>query len=197
MQWYAQQDHRGGYRLFRKVLQTLQWLRGGRHWLLKAPSHMEQLGPLLDVFPDATVIQTHRDAVTATVSLASLTHHGVHNYFDRPDPHRVGRAMSAAVERLLCSIDRDRRDGDPRFVDVQFAELMADPFGEVKRIYAAAGRAWSADAEQAMRRWRAEHRRGRHGAHRYLAQDFGIDPAARHAALAFYHRRFGVPLEGA
>ena len=197
VRWYAQQDQRDGYRLFRKVLQTLQWLRGGRHWVLKAPSHMEQLAPLLEVFPDATVIQTHRDAVTATVSLASLTCHGVHAYFDQPDPIRVGRGMSAAVERLLRAIVRDRSEGDSRFVDVQFAELMADPFAMVRRIYAAAGRELGAPAEQAMQRWLAEHTRGRHGAHAYAARDFGIDPAERHAALAFYHRRFGVPLDRA
>jgi hypothetical protein len=195
VQWYAQQDHREGYRLFRKVLQTLQWLRGGSHWVLKAPSHMEQLGPLLDVFPDATVIQTHRDAVTATVSLASLTHHGVRNYFDEPDARRVGAAMSAAVVRLLRGIDRHRIDGDPRFIDMQFAELMADPFAVLRRLYAAAGRPFTAEAEQAMRAWQAGHRRGRHGAHTYAAQDFGIDVTERHAALAFYHRRFQVPVD--
>ena len=195
VRWYAQQDHRDGYRLFRKVLQTLQWLRGGQHWVLKAPSHMEQLAPLLEVFPDATVIQTHRDAVTATVSLASLTCHGVHAYFDQPDPLRVGSGMSAAVERLLRAIARDRVDGDPRFVDVQFGQLMADPFDLVRRIYAAAGRELDAPAEQAMRGWLTKNTRGRHGAHAYAARDFGIDLAERHAALAFYHRRFGVPLD--
>ena len=197
VRWYAQQDHRSGYRLFRKVLQTLQWLRGGRHWVLKAPSHMEQLAPLLDVFPDATVIHTHRDAVTATVSLASLTCHGVQAYFDAPDPLRVGSGMAAAVERLLRAIVRDRVDGDPRFVDVQFGALMVDPFDGVRRIYAAAGRELGASAEEAMRRWLAEHRRGRHGTHAYAARDFGIDLAERHAALAFYHRRFGVSLDAA
>ena len=205
VEWYAKQDHRSGYRLFKKVLQTLQWLRGGRHWVLKAPSHMEHLGPLLDVFPDATVIQTHRDAVTATVSLASLTCHGVRNYFDEPDPHRVGRAMSAAVERLLRAIVRDRPEPDShdptreqaasRFVDVHFGELMADPFAVVRRLYASAGRELRPEAEQSMRRWQADHRRGRHGAHHYAAHDFGIDPVERHAALDFYHRRFGIPLD--
>ena len=197
VRWYAQQDHRDGYRLFRKVLQTLQWLRGGRHWVLKAPSHMEQLAPLLEVFPDATVIQTHRDAVTATVSLASLTCHGVHAYFDEPDPRRVGSGMSAAVERLLRAIARDRVDGDPRFVDVQFGDLMAGPLDVVRRIYESAGRELGGPAEQAMRGWLAENRRGRHGTHAYAAQDFGIDLAERHAALAFYHQRFGVPVDSA
>jgi hypothetical protein len=45
VRYYEQQDHAAGYRYFKRVLQTLQWLRGGRHWVLKAPSHMEQLRP--------------------------------------------------------------------------------------------------------------------------------------------------------
>jgi hypothetical protein len=80
---------------------------------------------------------------------------------------------------------------------VQFAELMADPHAFVRRLYAAAGRELTAEAQQAMQRWQVEHRRGRHGEHRYAAADFGIDPAERHAALAFYHRRHGVPIDAA
>jgi hypothetical protein len=103
--------------------------------------------------------------------------------------------MSAAVERLLRAIARDRVDGDPRFVDIQFGQLMADPLAVVRRIYAGADRELGAPAEHAMRGWLAENTRGRHGAHAYAARDFGIDLAERHAALAFYHQRFGVPLD--
>lgn len=195
VRWYARQDHTEGYRVFRRVLQTLQWLRGGRHWILKAPSHMEQLRPLLAVFPDATLIQTHRDAAITTVSLASLTCHGVRAYFDRPDPLVVGRSLAGAVERLLIALDRDRADGDARFVDIHFAELMRDPLGSVRRLYAARGRECTPQAEAAMREYLAANPRAKHGAHEYLAADFGIDLAERHRALAFYHQRFGVRVE--
>ena len=195
VRYYAGQDHAAGYRQFRRVLQTLQWLRGGRHWLLKAPSHMEQLRPLLAAFPDARVIQTHRDAVTATVSLASLTCHGVRNYFDDPDPRLVGRSLASAVERLLRAIDRDRAAGDARFFDVQFAALMADPLALVRRLYAANGRELASEAEQAMRDWLAANPRAKHGTHAYAAADFGIDIAERRQALDFYHQRFQVPLD--
>jgi hypothetical protein len=197
VQAYARQDHQAGYAFFRRVLQTLQWLHGEREqprpWLLKAPSHMEQLRPLLQVFPDATVIHTHRDAATATVSLASLTASGRRAYIERPDPQLVGRQMSAAVERLLRALDRDRAEGDARFLDVQFAELMRDPIALVQRLYAARWRTLSTEAEAAMCAWLAANPRGKHGTHAYEAADFGIDLAERRAALAFYHRRFGVP----
>jgi len=195
VRYYASQDHTAGYRYFRRVLQTLQWLRGGSRWVLKAPSHMEQLKPLLTVFPDATIIQTHRDAVTATVSLASLTCYGVRYYFDHPNPLVMGRSLSAAVERLLRGIDRDRAADDPRFFDVQFLDLMADPIAMVRRVYAASGREFTASAEQGMRDWMAANQRAKHGAHEYSAGDFGIDVDERRQALRFYHERFGVPTD--
>lgn len=193
VRYYASQDHIAGYRYFRRVLQTLQWLRGGSNWVLKAPSHMEQLKPLLQVFPDASIIQTHRDAVTATVSLTSLTCYGVRNYFDHPNPLVMGRTLSAAVERLLRGIERDRAAGDRRFFDVQFSDLMADPIAMVRRIYAAGGRELTAASEQGMRDWMAVNPRAKHGAHEYAAEDFGIDIDERRQALRFYHERFNVP----
>ncbi|HSW03558.1 sulfotransferase family protein [Aquabacterium sp.] len=195
VRWYARQDHTEGYRLFRRVLQTLQWLRGGSRWILKAPSHMEQLRPLLTVFPDATVIQTHRDAAVTTVSLASLTCYGVRAYFDHPNPLVLGSSLSGAVERLLRAFDRDRANGDERFVDIHFGALMREPIEALRQVYAARGRPFSAAAEQAMRDYIAAHPRGRHGAHDYAAEDFGLDLAERRRALAFYHQRFGVAEE--
>ena len=59
--WYRAHDQTGSYRLLRTLLQAMQWLRGGRRWVLKSPQHLEQLPALLEVFPDAVVVQTHRD----------------------------------------------------------------------------------------------------------------------------------------
>lgn len=193
--YYRRADHTAGYAYFRRVLQTLQWLRGGEQWVLKAPMHMENLKPLLTVFPDALIVQTHRDPATTTVSLSSLTCYGIRNYFDHPNPLLVGRNMSAIIERLLrgiCAM-RDANPTDPRYVDVHFRDLTADPIGTVRRIYAAAGKTLDAAAEQAMRQWIDGSQRGRIGGHAYSAEDFGIDLAARREALKFYTERYQVP----
>ncbi len=192
VEWYRKADHRAGYAYFRRVLQTLQWLRGGEQWVLKAPMHMENLQALLSAFPDATIVQTHRDPVTATVSLSSLTCYGIRNYFDHPNPLLVGSNISAIVERLLRGICRERQDGDPRYVDIQFRELMQDPIAMVRRIYAACDKTLDDAAEQRMRHWIAAHPRGQHGGHEYAAEDFGIDMVERYRALHFYTERYSV-----
>ncbi|MDB5968028.1 MAG: hypothetical protein JWQ90_478 [Hydrocarboniphaga sp.] len=191
--YYLRADHTAGYAYFRRVLQTLQWLRGGEQWVLKAPMHMENLKPLLAVFPDALIVQTHRDPVTTTVSLASLTCYGIRNYFDHPNPLLVGSNMVAIIERLLRGICDARKAGDPRYVDVHFRDLTADPIGTVRRIYAACGKTLDAAAETAMRDWIQTSQRGKPGGHTYSAEDFGIDMAQRRQALSFYTERFGVP----
>jgi hypothetical protein len=59
--WYKATDQTPAYAYLKRILQALQWLRGGERWVLKSPQHLEQFTPLTTVFPDATVIVTHRD----------------------------------------------------------------------------------------------------------------------------------------
>ena len=193
--YYQATDQTEGYRYFRKVLQTLQWLRGGARWVLKAPQHLEQLGPLLTVFPDATLVQTHRDPVSAIISLASLTTYGGRRYYDHPNPMAVGADIAAIVERLLRKGIEDRPAGDPRFVDIQFADLIADPIGCVRRIYAASGDKLTPAAQARMQAWSAENRQEKHGRHDYAAEDFGLDVADLRRRLAFYQAAYGVPCD--
>ena len=57
----------------------MQFLRGGRRWLLKSPQHLEQL-PVLDaVFPGVVVVCTHRDPMPVALSMiAMLTYSRAH-----------------------------------------------------------------------------------------------------------------------
>ncbi|TCS08140.1 sulfotransferase [Caulobacter sp. BK020] len=193
--WHQAFDHTEGYRYFRRVLQTLQWLRGGERWVLKAPQHLEQLGPLLTVFPDAILVQTHRDPVPAVISLASLTTYGGRRYYDHPNPHAVGADMASIVERLLRKGVEDRPKDEGRFVDIQFTDLIADPLGCVRRIYAVAGDVLSPEAETAMQAWIDDNRQGKHGGHDYAAEDFGLDVGDLRRRLGFYQDRFSIPVD--
>jgi hypothetical protein len=191
-EWYSQQDHTEGYRFFKRVLQTLQWMRGGKRWLLKAPQHMEQLKPLLTVFPDGTFIETLRDPVTAAISNASLTGYGQRIRTDRPNPHAAGHCSAAIVERLVTSLLRDHPEDDPRFVLAPFDKLMADPIATVRDVYRAAGMTLSEEVLQKMESFIAANRAGRHGTNVYTAEDFDIDVPALRARIAGYYERFGI-----
>ncbi len=69
---YLTRDQRPSYAYLLRVLKVLQWLRGGSRWVLKSPQHLEQFPALVDTFPDATFVVTHRDPVSVTASMVTM-----------------------------------------------------------------------------------------------------------------------------
>jgi hypothetical protein len=193
--WYCAHDQTAGYRFLSTMLQVLQWFRPGERWLLKSPQHLEQIPVLLSVFPDATIVQTHRDPTNVTASLCSMETYGRRMNSRDIDAHDVGAYWSARIERMLRASIDDRPDDDARFTDVQFRALMADPIATVKRIYEVAARELTPEAEASMRAYLDANPRGKHGAHTYRLEDYGLDAAALRNQLRFYTERFDVPLE--
>jgi hypothetical protein len=191
--WYAAADHRPGYRHFRKVLQTLQWMRGGgRRWLLKAPQHMEQLGPLLAAFPDALVVETLRDPLTAAASLANLCCYGQRLRTDQPDPIAAGEASEHVITRLVEAYVRDRPAESDRFVSVSFKDLMSNPVLEAEKVLAAAGLDLPEETRQAMNAHASDNAAKDRAPVDYGPADFGIDIARMRKRFAGYYSRFGV-----
>jgi Sulfotransferase family len=195
-EYYQSHDQTSSYRYLRKILQALQWLRGGERWVLKSPQHLEQFGPLSTVFPDATYVVTHRDPVAVTVSLCTMIAYSARLSADDPDPRIVGRYWGSRIEEMLRACVRDR-DILPaaQSLDVRFDEFMADDVAMVERIYHLADQPFGDSTRAAMDAFMLEHPRGRHGSVLYDAAQLGIDPAERRRALAFYSERFGLTPE--
>ncbi len=195
-EYYRSHDQTPHYAYLRTVLKVLQWLRGGARWVLKSPQHLEQLGPLRAVFPDAMFVLTHRDPVSITVSMATMVAYTARMHVERPDPVAIGRYWSARVEDLLAACVRDRHLlPAEQSIDVRFHELTADDVGMVERIYALAGQPMTPAVRAAMDAFMADHPRGKHGALVYDLADFGLDAVERRAALRSYSERFGVEEE--
>jgi hypothetical protein len=162
--------------------------------VLKSPQHLEQLLPLAETFPDATIAITHRDPVAVIQSAITMLAYGDRMRRTRVDLDGLADYWIDRVARLLdaCTRDRDRLPAD-RTVDVRFDELMADDVGMVGAIYARAGLAMTDAARAELDRFRAESPRGKHGQVVYdLRADFGRDPAAVRARFSAYCARFGV-----
>ncbi|MDH3687604.1 MAG: sulfotransferase, partial [Myxococcales bacterium] len=142
------------------------------------------------------LVQTHRDPLKVTASFTSMLSYSRRNSERHPDPNAIGAYWAARIETMLRRSMEDRPpEIAERIVDVQFSELNRDPIGVVKRVYEVADRELTAAAEGAMRAFLASNPRGKHGAHDYRLEDFGLDPDERRHALAFYCERFGVPIE--
>ena len=194
--WYRATDQTAAYLELRRMLQALQWLRGPRRWLLKSPQHLEQLGPLLRVFPDVRIVQTHRDPVRVTASMCTMAAYGLRMARTRIDTRAVGRYWADRIEVMLRASVEDRPlVPASQVMDVRFHEFMADDLATVEAIYAFLGEPLTPPAHAGMRAYREAHARGRLGAIDYRLEDFDLDAGERRRALAFYQERFGIPDE--
>jgi hypothetical protein len=193
---YLSHDQRPTYAYLRKVLKVLQWLRGGTRWVLKTPQHLEQFPALVDTFPDAIFVVTHRDPVSVTASMVMMIAYSARLTRDRVDLEYMGAYWADRLERMLrrCTEERDALP-DARTIDVRFDEFMADDLAMVGRVYELAGQPLDARATTSMASFMAAHPRGLHGAVTYDLAQFGLDGAERRRALGFYTTRFGVMSE--
>lgn len=195
--FYLALDQHRHYAYMKTVLQALTFLRGPRQWVLKSPQHLEQLGPLMATFPDATIAFTHRDPVAVIQSAITML-----AYADRLRRHAIEPAPLAdywvdRVEMLLraCIRDRDLVPAD-RSIDVVFHEFMADDIGTVERFYQCAGVEMTTKARHQLDAYMTANPRGKHGRVGYdLEGDFGLRPEAVRERFEFYFDRFPVRAE--
>jgi hypothetical protein len=193
---YLSRDQRPTYAYLHKVLKVLQWLRGGTRWVLKTPQHLEQFPALVETFPDATFVVTHRDPVSVTASMVTMIGYSARLTRDRVDVEFIGGYWADRLERMLrrCADEHEVLPAD-RTIDVHFDEFMADDLAMVARVYDLAGQPLDRRARESMASFVAAHPRGRYGAVIYDMAQFGLDEAERRRALAFYTERFGVTTE--
>jgi hypothetical protein len=177
--WLQTQDWVPAYRRHRFNLEILGH-GDSRRWVLKNPSHLFALDALLEVYPDAAVIQTHRRPQEVIASACSLSEHATKGWSTTFVGETVGQDQLELWARGLESFRAARaRHSETLFLDVGFAELRADPFGVVEKIYAALGAPLSEAAHEAMSALDAESRAGdRRPEHRYRLSDYGLSEAA-------------------
>lgn len=194
---YFAHDRTVSYRYEKKVLQVLTWQRGPNRWLLKSPQHMENLAAIKSVFPDATMVVTHRDPVAVIRSLTTMLSYCDRIRRDPVDPPGLARLWIDRIERLLRACI-DQRDAWPtaQSADVLFHEYMADQEGVMRQVYDLAGMPLTPDAQAALLGYLNENPRNKHGKVIYdLEGDFGVDVKALRERFAFYYERYPVKWE--
>ncbi len=196
--WLDEADLRWVYAAHRRQLQYLQWHCSAERWVLKSPGHLWALDALLAIYPDARIVQTHRDPLKVIASLANLVAVLRSMASDRIDRAAIGAEwtarLSAGLQRATAVRDALPADTAPVF-DMHFADFVHDEIGMVRRIYDHFGMELSLEAEERMRRFLAAHPSDEHGAHRYTLEDAGLDAAVERERYAAYQQRFGIQSE--
>ncbi|MBN7795918.1 sulfotransferase family protein [Parahaliea mediterranea] len=197
--WYASADLAPVYAWHRQMLQLLQWRNPRRHWLLKAPEHLGHLPALLEIYPDARVIQTHRDPIRCMSSATSLLGSLYWMRSDRPFDATAfaglveGEATAARLERVMAQ----RAAGlvpSQNIHDLRYADLLTDPMACIEALYTHFHMPLTEVTRGAMTAFLADKPQGKFGSHQY-----GIS-AADHASrryFAAYQAHYGVPSERA
>lgn len=179
-------------------LKILQWMKPRERWVLKCPQHLEQIGPLMATFPDATIVVTHRDPISVIQSAATMNAYASRQNYHHTDPQWYLEYWHDRIQRLLQASVRDREQlPTDRTYDVLFHEFMADDVGTVEKIYEVAGLPMTADARRQIQDYMDAHPRGKDGQVVYdVRKDFGADPAELRKAFDFYFEAFpGVKVQ--
>ncbi len=185
------------YAFEKRFLQLLQFGSEPKTWLLKTPGHVMTIDLVFATFPDAWVVQTHRDPVKTMPSTVSTTAMVQWLRSDHVDLATMVRLINGAFSYGLSSLADRRARGDlpARFVDVHFQGLLRDPVETIRSAYRGMGRPFTNDHADRIRQYLAEKPRGKFGVHKYTPEEWGFTRAELRTSLAGYIQQFGIELE--
>lgn len=190
--WFLETSYLPAFRYHKRLLQLLQSDAPGR-WTLKNPWHPLFLDDLTPVYPDAQLVMTHRDPADVVASACSLIRHVRAMFSDHVDTDRIAADMIDMFDRMIARQQAYRdAHGEEAILDLHYADLMRDPIGEIRRIYARFDEPFTDRAEAVMQAYLAANPKGRHGRHDYSLAEFGLTREAVHAHFADYIERYAV-----
>jgi hypothetical protein len=193
--WLEEAPQRRGFDFHHRFLQHQQAKSPGTRWVLKAPGHLFALEGLLERYPDARIIHTHRDPLRAMASMASHATVLRRAFSDSADPRKIAadwaERWARALEKFLAVRDRAPPS---QFLDVSFESIESDPLGTAERVYDFLGWPLTVEARTAMQSFLAANPKNKHGAHRYTLEQFGLDRDALLLRFRNYCERFRIPV---
>jgi len=197
--WLGEQDTTPAYVYLKKQLQFLQWQKRQRgqqaeRWLLKSPHHIHALDALFNVFPDAKIIQTHRDPLETIPSMSSFAHTIWNIYSDQAKPQDAARLWSAKFARgMRDAIKVRERMPDDRFLDIWYLDAVKSPVEVANTIYPFIGMPLTQTAQQQVQDWIDRNPREGRAAHEYSLEKMGLDQSRLEQDFRQYRERYIIP----
>ena len=194
--WIFQTDVTSAYEYHKRFLQLLQSEAPGV-WNLKMPSHALNIPTILKIYPDARLIWTHRDPVTATSSFCSLITLAHQGFRGKVDVEWLSRNCPwQAVQHANRIMDARAAIGEDRIIDVHYADLMRKPLETMRGVYKSLGEDFSPAAEAGMQAWLKDNPQDKFGKHEYKLERFGLTEQGVRQLFERYLSRYEVEREG-
>ncbi len=192
-EWFLREaDYGPAFEFHKRFLQLLQAEAGGR-WTLKNPWHPLYLDALRSTYPDAQLVMTHRDPVEVVGSACSLVKAVRPMFSDEVDPVAIGECLletfDVMIERTLAY---KAKHGWDAIYDMQYADVMRDPIGEIEKVYRHFDEPLTEEARAAMNAFMADNPKGKHGRHSYSLADYGLTADAVRERYRDYCDQLGI-----
>jgi hypothetical protein len=196
--WWKCQSELAAYVYFRRCLHLIGSREPEKRWLLKNPGHIANLDLIFAVFPDALVINTHRDPAKAIPSLCSLLIKS-HPVMEEGRADQRAKIMALRETEKWAKAVRDaapvRAGHAGQILDVLHSDFHHAPLATMERIYGFAGLDLMPATRAAMEARIIADPDRQHGIHRYDIADFGQTGAAIRERFGSYVSDFEL-LEG-
>ena len=185
-QWLEQRNMVSSYRYHKRFLQHLQNHDGEQQWLLKAPGHLYDLSDLMKVYPDAQIIQTHRDPVNVIASISSHANVIRAAFSDELDHREIAQDWQRYWKQALSrNLDYRQQNQNQTINDVYYGDLVSDPIGVVKNLYENLNLNYNEEFESALKKYIDRNPQSRH---KYTLQEFGFNKRTIQSAFADYYQ---------
>ena len=191
-EWIEDQDHTLAYEDLKKFIQYLQWQNPGREkkrWVLKSPHHLGFIDKMISVFPDAKIIQTHRDPIKTVPSFCSMCANLFEPLTTNFDKVFIGKHWSNKLTRALNHCMKISEQHPDNFLDLEFLNMIKDPIDEMKKIYEFIGEPFGEKTEVAMEAWREENKHEM-GAHKYSLEEYDLTESQINDNFAKYQQKY-------
>ncbi len=189
-------DFGPAYAWQKRFLQYLQLSCPTRQWILKSPDHVHSLEHLLRVFPDAVIVQTHRNPLDVLKSSIKVTEMLEGIFAPADDRTRIKvREVRSLAEHMesITSFREAHPELEGRFIDIRYHELVSDPLAVVRQIYQRLDKHLSEPAIKGMQLLASKRSRYKGHPNGPGLSDFKLDGTLDPHRLAAYCSRFGIP----
>ena len=199
--WVEGQNRDYSYRWHKKVLQLLQYEQPTKHWLLKGPSHIHYMDLVLNYYPNARIIQTHRDPVKTIPSFLNLIKTDTSTMLLESETRQMGKNGTHPFIKIyeggVRKVIKQRQEAmipENQIFDIHMEGLVADPVATIQAAYNHLGLEFTSEFEASILDYLAKNPRNKHGKHSYQPEDFGLSNEKIRESFSLYTEHYNIVL---
>ena len=191
--WISNCSMKNAYHYHKLLLKMLQWKLPNEKWVLKAPMHLFGLDSLLEIYPDARIVFTHRNPLDAMASGISLAYHWTQYSTQQADASAIAEWSPKILAKGLKRALNVRQNFDQkRFYDVYHKDISDNPVKAIQDIYKHFDMEFTKTYQKRIQVWMRDNPRSKFGNHVYSAKRFKLNPEIEKNRFHFYYDKYDV-----